>query len=329
MVYFNGTMIPEKEAAVPIADRGFRYGDGLFETMRAYSGRVFRLERHVARLVESASVLGIELGHIVASASRYTKRHRAPEITEELLKKGKDGELCVLRVSVARQIAEAVKTVVAANGIGEGTVRIILTRGTGGGFDVADELRPNLIVTARPFNSVPEEQARVGARAILSDIRRNTFSPVPRVKSLNFLENVLVRQEARRAGVDEGLMLDTEGHLVEASVSNLFFVKEGALHTPPTSCPILPGITREVVMALASERSVPCFERAISPEEMPDMEEAFTTSTLREVMPLVEINGQPVGTGKPGEVTRALMSAYRELVKEESDGVPGVVKVGF
>ena len=300
MVYLNGKMISEAKAAVSIEDRGFRYGDGLFETMRAYNGQVFRLRRHVERLVESASVLGIELEHI---------------LSDSLAHPSKSAES--LRSAVVREISETVEKVVAVNGIGEGAVRIILTRGTGGGFDVTDELRSNLIVTARPFNPLPEERLRVGVRAIISNIRRNTFSPVPRVKSLNFLESVLVRQEARRAGVDEGLMLDTEGHLVEGSVSNLFFVKEGALHTPPTSCPILPGITREAVMALASERSIPCFERAMLPEEVPDMEEAFTTSTLREVMPLVEINGHPVGTGKPGEVTLVLMKAYRELVSGE------------
>jgi len=297
MVYFNGKMICESEAAVSIEDRGFRYGDGLFETMRAYNGRVFRLRRHVERLVESASVLGIELGRILGDDSIHPSKSAES-----------------LQSAVLREISEAVETVVAANRIGEGYIRIILTRGAGGGFDVTDALRSNLIVTARPFNPLPEERLRVGVRAIISNIRRNTFSPVSRVKSLSFLESVLVRQEARRAGMDEGLMLDTEGHLVEASVSNLFFVKEGALHTPPTSCPILPGITREAVMALASEHSIPCFERVILPEEVSDMEEAFTTSTLREVMALVEINGQPVGTGKAGEVTRALMRAYRELV---------------
>jgi len=297
MVYVNGKMISEREAVVSIEDRGFRYGDGLFETMRAYNGRVFRLQRHVERLVESVSVLGIELGHILSDSPTHRSASAAS-----------------LRSAVVREILEAVETVVAANEIEEGYVRIILTRGAGGGFDVTDELRPNLIVTARPFTPLPEERVRVGVRAIISNIRRNTFSPVSRIKSLNFLESVLVRQEARSAGVDEGLMLDTEGHLVEASVSNLFFVKEGALHTPPTSCPILPGITREAVMALASEHSIPCVERAILPEEVSDMEEAFTTSTLMEVMPLVEINGQPVGTGKAGKVTCALMSAYRELV---------------
>ncbi|MCK5326979.1 MAG: aminotransferase class IV [Candidatus Latescibacteria bacterium] len=305
MVYFNGKIISGEGAAVPIEDRGFRYGDGLFETMRAYGGQVFRLARHVERLVESASVLGIELGPILSDSPIHRSESAASP-----------------QFAILRKIAEAVETVVAVNEIGEGVVRIILTRGAGEGFDVPEELRPNLIVTARPFTPVSEERVRTGARAIISDIRRNTFSPISRVKSLNFLESVLVRQEARKAGVDEGLMLDTEGHLVEASVANLFFVREGALYTPPTSGPILPGITREVVMALASERSIPCFERAFFPEELADTEEAFTTSTLMELMPLVQINGRPVGAGAPGAVTRTLIAAYRELVRAHSVAKP-------
>ncbi len=297
MVYFNGKIISEGEAVVPIEDRGFRYGDGLFETMRVYRGKVFRLARHVERLVESASVLGIELRPILLGSSTPSSESAAS-----------------LRSAVAREIAEAVQTVVAVNEIGEGVVRIILTRGAGGGFDVQEELRPNLIVTARPFTLVSEERARTGVQAIISKVRRNTFSPISRVKSLSFLESVLVRREAREAGVDEALMMDTERHLVEASVANLFFVREGALFTPPTSGPILPGITREVVMALASERSIPCFERAFFPEEMAEVEEVFTTSTLMELMPLVQINGRPVGAGIPGELTRVLIAAYRELV---------------
>ncbi len=297
MVYFNGKIISGEQAAVSIEDRGFRYGDGLFETMRAYRGKVFRLARHVERLVKSASVLGIELRPILDDGLILSSQSAAS-----------------LQSSVVREIAGAVETVAAVNEIGEGVVRIILTGGVGGGFDVQEELRPNLIVTARPFTPVSEERVRAGARAIISKIRRNTFSPISRVKSLNFLESVLVRREARKAGVDEGLMMDTEGRLVEASVGNLFFVGEGALYTPPTSGPILPGITREVVMDLASERSIPCFEQAFFPEEVAEMEEAFTTSTLMELMPLVQINGRPVGAGSLGEVTRVLIAGYRQLV---------------
>ena len=305
MVHLNGKMISKEQAAVSIEDRGFRYGDGLFETMRAYRGKVFRLARHVERLVESASVLGIELRAILRGSSAPSS-----ESAESL------------RSAVVRKIAEAVEAVVAVNEIGEGVVRIILTRGAGEGFDVPDAPKPNLIVTARLFTPVSEERVRSGVRTIISKIRRNTFSPVSRLKSLNFLESVLVRQEARKVGVDEGLMMDTEGRLVEASVGNLFFVREGALYTPPTSGPILPGITREIVITLASERSIPCFEQAFFPEEVAEVEEAFTTSTLMELMPLVQINGRRVGAGVPGEVTRVLIAAYRELVSAHSVAKP-------
>ena len=303
MVYFNGKIISKEQAAVSIEDRGFRYGDGLFETMRVYRGKVFRLARHVERLVESASVLGIELRPILDDGLILSSESEAS-----------------LRSAVSGEIAEAVERVVAVNEIGEGVVRIILTRGASDGFDFPDAPKPNLIVTARPFVPVSEERVRTGARAIISKIRRNTFSPISRVKSLSFLESVLVRREARKAGVDEGLLMDTEGHLVEASVGNLFFVREGALYTPPMSGPILPGITREVVMALASKRSIPCFKQAFFPEEAADMEEAFTTSTLMELMPLIQINGRPVGAGIPGEVTRTLIAAYRELVMADCGG---------
>ncbi|MFH1008377.1 MAG: aminotransferase class IV [Candidatus Latescibacterota bacterium] len=298
MVYLNGRMISDAVAAISIEDRGFRYGDGLFETIRVYRGKAFLLERHLRRLEESASALEISLGTLLRGCSNPSSQCPVS-----------------LRSAWAMELSEAVERVIAINEISEGAIRIFLTRGTGGGFDISEDLEANLIVTARSHTPVSAEQLAQGVRTIISKHRRNSYSPISRVKSLSFLESVLVRMEARKAGVDEALMRDTEGHLVETSVGNLFFVRGGALYTPPTSCPILPGITRETVIALASERLIPCFEQAMLPEEVAAIDEAFLTSSLTEVMPIVEIDGQRVGTGKPGAVTRGLMKAYQASVR--------------
>ncbi len=283
-VWLNGELRPSGEPVFQALDRGLLYGDGLFETLRAYRGQVFRLEAHLARLKRGAEVLRLASG---AAAG------------------GRD--------AVVDQARYAVQAVLRANELQDAYVRITLTRGVGGlpyELDQAD--RPTLLVTARPFHGYPEELYHRGMTAQLAQIRRNDTSPLANVKSLNYLDNALARARARARGFDEALLLNTRGRVAEASASNVFVVQAGRIVTPPVTEGILPGITRQVVLDLCEARQepldVPAFLTA---------EEAFLTNSLMEVMPLVSLDGRPLGAGRPGPTTAEIAQRYRAQVRLE------------
>ncbi len=280
MVYLNGSLLPLADARIAVMDYGFLYGYGLFETMRAYGGKVFRLDRHLERLAGSAETLGIAVDKSV--------------------------------------LKDAVMETIDANGLSEARIRLTVSIGEGGMVpDPASCGQPTVLVVAGEYRPLPNEVYDKGYRAIVSSVRRNSRSPISGMKSLNYLESMLARQEARAAGVDEAICLNEEGFLAEASTSNVFLVGEGALRTPGLTSGILPGVTREAVLKLAGKLGITTVEDDITLDELLQADEAFITNSVVEVMPLTEVDGKPVGTGKSGEITRKLMEGYKEMVRGE------------
>lgn len=284
IVYLNGRLMPRNKARISTLDYGFLYGYGLFETMRAYGGQVFRLDRHLNRMAQSAKVLGISI-----------------EILE---------------------LKGAVMDTIQANKLSEARIRLTVSIGEGEITpDVSKCQRPTVLIMAENYQPYPEKVYRKGFRAVVSDIQRNSQSPLSRLKSTSYLESILARQEARGAGVDEALCLNEKGFLAEGSMSNIFLVADGRLKTPGYDSGILPGITRQMVLELATKLGIDTLECNIRLDELFQAQEAFFTSSLIEVMPLTEIEGKPIGSGKLGIVTKRLIETYRRLVLYEERAV--------
>ncbi len=276
MIYLNGKLFPDDKACISPSDRGLLLGDGIFETMRVYKGNIFRLDAHLERFLAGAEFLDIPL----------------PDVGESLSQ------------SLARTLE--------ANALAgsDASLRLTLTRGSGPrGLVPSPQAKPTLLITASPLSVT----AYPPATAIISSICRNEHSPLANLKTLNFLDNVLARQEAVKAGADEALLLNTAGNLAEASAANLFVVFDGILHTPPLSDGPLPGITRAVVLELAEGLDIPAVETSLKPEQLFAAEEAFLTNSLIEVRALVKVDGQNIGDGREGEITRELMANWEWL----------------
>jgi branched-chain amino acid aminotransferase len=283
-VYLNDRLVSESEALVSVADRGFLLGDGLFETMRAYNGRVFRLQEHLARLRASAEFLRLT---VPATDSRIEGR-----------------------------IAELIHR----NGSLEAYVRITLTRGQGGrGLRMGGDFAPTLLIAVSKLVPYPAEQYRHGAKLIVSRYRQNSASPLVRHKTLSYLLYVLARQEAMDAGMNGALLLNEHGELTEESVSNVFLVKGGSVITPPVHCGLLPGITRGVVMELCGQAGIEIEERPISGGEIFECDEMFLTNSLMEIMPVQSVDKRPPTVKAPGPVTAKLQELYRWQVFEATN----------
>lgn len=279
LVYLNGALIPRSQAVIPVTDYGFLYGFGLFETMRAYHGQVFRLDRHLRRLTRSAEILGLAEG--------------IPDLTG------------------------AVRETIRVNRLSDARIRITVSIGEGGMVpDPGTCRKPTVLILAGPYQPYSEPVYERGFEVITSSIRRNSQSPLSRLKSANYLESLLAKQEAKKTGADEALCLNEKGLVAEASMSNIFLVCDGSLLTPKEDSGILPGITRETVLELADRLKIGFSERDISPEEAFQAEEAFLTNSLLEIMPLTKLDGQPIGSGRTGPVTQKLRAAYQKLVLE-------------
>lgn len=278
VVWMNNRLVPAAKATLSTSDRGVLYGDGVFETLRAYDGRVFALERHLERLAAGAAALRLPL----------------PISLEE--------------------IGAAVYETLTANELDNASVRVTLTRGPGAGIALPEAPTPTLFIAARGLKA---DLSGRPCTARLVSFRRNEHSPLVRLKSLNYLECLLAREEARAAGADEGLFRNTRGDLAEGAASNLFLVRGGVLMTPDEASGILPGITRQVVLELAQRLGIPLRVSPVSLLAMRAAHEAFLTNTLIEIAPLVAVDGRPVGSGQPGPVTGQLAAAYRELVAGE------------
>jgi branched-chain amino acid aminotransferase group I len=277
IVYLNDSLIPLSQARLSPFDWGFLYGYGLFETMRAYSGHIFRLEKHLARLSHSAKFLEID---------------------------------CESTANLEKALYETLQ----ANNLSDARIRLTLSGGKG--EPVPDPLAPRtpiLFITARSYTPYPRQIYEQGFKAIVSNIWRNTQSPASTMKSLNYMDNLLARREAKLAGVDEAILLNEQGFLAESSTSNIFLIKGNNLFTPSQDSGVLPGVTREVVLELAHSSDLKAVEKKIALEELLQADEAFLTNSLVEIMPITLVSGQVIGSGKAGTMTLRLMNAYKEL----------------
>jgi len=288
IVYLNGSLIPRSQARVSAFDYGFLYGYGLFETMRAYHGTIFLLERHLKRLLNSAAVIGL-----------------SPELAEIDL-----GKACT--------------DTLMANGLQDARLRLTVSRGEADSFPGSGtNIMPTVLVTARSYQALPAQIYNKGFRVGVSSFRRYSQSPLSRLKSANYLLNVLAKGEAEAAGLDESLLLNERGFITEGSISNVFFVSHSGLVTPPVESGILPGITRKVVMEMAGVLGINATEGEVRLEDLGQFGEAFLTNSVMELMPLVEVRDNvggiiTIGSGKPGKLTKRLMAAYREMVEGET-----------
>jgi aminodeoxychorismate lyase len=266
LFYVNGSLIPADQPALLPTDRGFTLGDGLFETMRAVQGRVLRLQAHLERLAYGAGVLQIPLD--VAG------------------------------------IPQAIAETLAANRLDQtdAMIRLTLSRGPAPrGLNYPLQPRPTLVIAAWPFAPYPDELYRRGMRAIILKQRRNEFAATASLKSLNYLEGIVGKNQAEAAGVNEGIFLNTQGFLAEACTSNLFFIKDGVLYTPSLDCGIIPGVIRRTILELARSNHLSVFEGKYKASSLLTSDEAFLTNSLMGIMPLTEVNQQKIGAGRPGK----------------------------
>lgn len=284
IIYFNGRLLAADEAHVSVFDHGLLYGHGLFETMRAYEGRVFRLRQHLDRLTRGAQAVGIPLGH------------RLPAMPE------------------------AVQEVLRANGLRDARIRITVTIGEGPG---QPSLRafgpPTVIIMATGLQPAGPGAWERGYRAIVHTHARSSGAATAALKSTSFLENLLAWGEAQRRGADEAIILNEKGLVAECSMANVFFVRRSRLVTPALDGSLLPGVTRGAVIELARQERLPVEETSIALQTARQAEEAFLTNSVIEIMPLTAIGDRPIGDGRPGPLTRRLAAAYGNLVSRELD----------
>ena len=285
IIYAGGAFRPAADASVSVFDHGLLYGDGVFEGIRAYNGRVFKLERHIERLFESARAIRLQIP-------------------------GTRDEVEALVVETCRR-----------NQIVDGYIRLLVTRGAGDlGLDPRGCPRPDLVVIARAGVTLYKRKPTEGITAVTSSFRRNAADATsPAIKSLNYLNNVLARIEASDRSADEAILLDRDGHVAEATADNVFIVTERALVTPPTSTN-LRGITRDTILRLAEELGIRAEEKPFALFDLWSAREAFMCGTMAEVVPIASVDGRTIGTGTPGPTTLRLMAAYGELVR--STGTP-------
>jgi branched-chain amino acid aminotransferase len=289
----NGRIVPAERAVVPVTDRAFLYGDGLFETLHAYGRKLFRLDRHLQRLTAGAQRLSFD-----------------PQPDPRLL---------------ARWLNEAV---VAAN-FPEANVRLTLSRGSGprgpsippspcGRGQGEGLCRPTTVITVTRYRRPPDAALRKGATAILASFRRQEAAVLASLKTLNYLEQILARREADLAGADEAILLNNAGLVSEGSASNVAVVREGRILVPdPARSGALAGITQTAVLDCARALRIPVLHTLLSPWNLQRADEAFLTGSMREVTPLVRIGQTTIGSGHPGPITLRLIAAYRRLVHRE------------
>ncbi len=281
LVYLNGRFVAREQAQVSVFDHGFLYGDGIYETMRAYGGKLFLLKKHLARLKHSADTISLKLPLPLP------------------------------------KIAEALNRSVSINKLQEAYVRIHISRGPGEiGLDPALCVVPTMVIIAKPFHDYPAAYFEHGVSVAIVTTRRNhPLALPPSIKSTNFLNNILAKIEAVKARAYEGIMLNWQGYVAEGTISNIFMVKKGVLYTPHANTGILEGVTRDLALRLARKIKVPVKEAMLRPRDFLGSHECFLTNTIVEIMPVRTIDKKTIGNGKPGPVTAALHQAYRKEVR--------------
>jgi len=292
-IHLNGKLVPKEEAKVSVFDHGYLYGDGIFEGIRVYSGNVFRLEEHIDRLLDSARAIALQL----------------PLDHDEFIK--------------------AVLETVAANGKRDAYIRLVVSRGVGDlGIDPSKCPEPTVVIIVDTIALYPQEIYDKGISLITASTRRIPMDCLdPRIKSLNYLNNILAKLEARSAGCLEAVMLNQQGFVAECTADNLFIVKNNILKTPELLQGALAGITRGAVLGLAREAGLPAEETKLAVHDLYTADECFLTGTGAEVMPVIGVDGREVGDGKPGAITLRLLEAFQELRVHEGTRVEYPVPV--
>ena len=283
IVYLNGQFVPLEEARVSILDRGFCYGDGLFETLRAYGGKVFRLGWHLERLEQSARSIYLELPE---------SRESLTSIVYETLNK---------------------------NDLTDAVIRLTVTRGESfPGLAIDESSKPTLVVHVRPFKPVPEAWYREGIKiALLPRSAPKIFGVERQIKSLNYLSPIMSLKQARDQGAVEAVLLDDSGRVCDGTTSNIFIVRQGILRTPAINEYILAGITRKVILEISRKLGIASEEIELNREEVYQADEVFITNSGLEILPVTKVDDVTVGDGCPGPLTRKLHESYLKWVDEE------------
>jgi branched-chain amino acid aminotransferase len=286
-IYIDGRFYDEKNAKVSVFDHGLLYGDGIFEGIRAYNGRVFRLKEHIDRLFHSAKALLLDIP-----------------------------------MSHARMMRAVVETC-RRNKLRDGYIRLLVTRGVGTlGLNPNRCKNPSIIVIADKIQLYPKELYERGMAIVTVPTARNHPNALnPAIKSLNYLNNILAKIEANIAGVEEAIMLNTEGYVAECTGDNIFIVKDGQIYTPPLSAGALYGITRGVVMSMARESGIPVSEPNLTRYDLFIADECFLTGTGAELIPVTRIDGRVIGRGKPGPITKRLVKTYHALTQVSGEPI--------
>jgi len=280
-VYINGKLFDKADAKISVYDHGLLYGDGVFEGLRSYGGKVFRLEQHLTRLWNSAKAIRLEIP--------------------------------MTREAMAKAVVDTVKT----NSITDGYVRLVVTRGAGSlGLDPNRTSDPQVIIIADKITLYPEELYQKGLEIITVSTQRNHPAAIsPRIKSLNYLNNILAKIEGLQAGCIEALMLNHKGEVAECTGDNIFLVRGGVLLTPPNDAGILEGITREAVIELARASGREVREVPLTKHDVYIADECFLTGTAAEVIAVVKVDSRKIGSGTPGPITRDLKERFHELAR--------------
>jgi branched-chain amino acid aminotransferase len=281
-VYINGKLFDKSEAKISVYDHGLLYGDGVFEGIRVYSGKVFRLREHIDRLYDSARSIHLEI----------------PMNRDQMI--------------------EAVLTTVKANKKHDGYIRLVVTRGAGTlGLDPRKTTDPQVIIIVDDISMYPPELYQNGLEIVTAaTIRNHPAATNPRIKSLNYLNNIMAKLEGIRAGCLEALMLNHKGEVAECTGDNIFLAKRGILRTPPLDAGILEGVTRNAVIELAEAAGIPVQQIALTRHDVFTADECFLTGTAAEVIPVVKCDDRIIGSGKPGPITCQLRERFHQLVRQ-------------
>ena len=285
-IYIDGTLYEQSEAKISVFDHGVLYGDGVFEGIRFYQDRVFRLDEHIDRLWDSAKAIVLDI----------------PLSREEMI--------------------EATLETIRQNDLHDGYIRLLVTRGVGSlGLSPDSCRRPSIIVIAATIALYPDSLYEKGLTLATCSVRRIPPAALsPRIKSLNYLNNILAKIEAQQAGAAEGVMLNEQGYVAECTGDNLFVVKKGVISTPPVNAGILAGVTRAVVFELANKNGIPIKEEDLTRYDILVADECFLTGTAAEVIAAVQLDRRPIGNGHPGPITLKLIEEFRGLTR--STGTP-------
>lgn len=286
-IYIDGKFFSEADAKISVFDHGLLYGDGIFEGIRFYNGRVFRLEDHLDRLWDSAHSICLEIP------------------------------------TSKRAMTEALLETIRQNELREGYIRLVVTRGKGNlGLNPAQCERPSIIIITAQIALYPESVYQNGLTVVTCATRRTSPGALnPAVKSLNYLNNVMARIEANLAGADEALMLNDAGNVAECTADNVFIIKRGQIFTPPIAAGALRGITRSVVFDLAAELGLKITETDVTRHDVFTADECFLTGTAAEVIPVIKADGRSIGNGKPGSITARLIARFREVTRESGTAI--------